>query len=613
MRDRGERLIGWARSLDSGPAEKPMQRPSPKPAAGSATAALFGNRDRDASPGPYAVYARRILGLTPLDGLLARPGAAERGTALPRNHAPLRRVAASIRTTGEAQETPLDIGRACFVEAGLPPDVDGRLVAAVRGPGRRNCRVGAPRPCRRPVAAFRRARDCHGGGRAPASPLPAAPTGSTCGSRRGPTSSTSRPVRRRRRRQAHTLLAPQLALEAALLKRGAFALRRSARACRTGIRPLPGRGESRGGVDPEVRQREERIGSGRRGWIASHSSWRITACRKRGICRGPCLSARRDMDGDYDHLARVLEWSAGARRGGRRGWRMRRHCCPSRDETEASQARASDPASSVWVSANAGSGKTHVLAQRVIRLLLGGTDPSKILCLTYTRAAAANMANRVFDNLAALGDAGRGALASELADRRGQAAGRRQAGAGPAAFCARAGDARRVEDPDDPRLLRGAASSVSARSQHCRPFRNARPPMEAALVAQARRDMIGGAAGAGDPELAEAFADVLERGGEFGLDALLSEIVAKRDRLRSFLDQCRNGRSALCRSLARLRLRRRRYFEFDRRGGSGRPRFSASSSAAPSSPAPRRRESRRPNNSAAICARCLRDPGSRCA
>jgi ATP-dependent helicase/nuclease subunit A len=64
------------------------------------------------------------------------------------------------------------------------------------------------------------------------------------------------------------------------------------------------------------------------------------------------------------------------------------------------QHEASDPNASAWVSANAGSGKTYVLAQRVIRLLLDGTHPSKILCLTYTKAAAANMANRVFDQLA---------------------------------------------------------------------------------------------------------------------------------------------------------------------------------------------------------------------
>jgi ATP-dependent helicase/nuclease subunit A len=71
------------------------------------------------------------------------------------------------------------------------------------------------------------------------------------------------------------------------------------------------------------------------------------------------------------------------------------------DVVRAAQARASDPAVSAFVAANAGSGKTHVLAQRVIRLLLDGVDPAKILCITFTKAAAANMASRVFDTLAA--------------------------------------------------------------------------------------------------------------------------------------------------------------------------------------------------------------------
>src|SRR5580693_1536964 len=80
------------------------------------------------------------------------------------------------------------------------------------------------------------------------------------------------------------------------------------------------------------------------------------------------------------------------------------------------QARASNPRTSVWVSANAGSGKTHVLAQRVLRLLLDGVPPAKILCLTFTKAAAANMAERVFKALSdwtALDDVG---LAKALAD-----------------------------------------------------------------------------------------------------------------------------------------------------------------------------------------------------
>jgi ATP-dependent helicase/nuclease subunit A len=72
---------------------------------------------------------------------------------------------------------------------------------------------------------------------------------------------------------------------------------------------------------------------------------------------------------------------------------------PIPDAVRATQARASDPAASAFVSANAGSGKTHVLVQRVIRLLLAGVPPEKILCITFTKAAAANMAERVFTTL----------------------------------------------------------------------------------------------------------------------------------------------------------------------------------------------------------------------
>ena len=64
------------------------------------------------------------------------------------------------------------------------------------------------------------------------------------------------------------------------------------------------------------------------------------------------------------------------------------------------QRAVADPAISAWVAANAGSGKTHVLAQRVINLLLEGVAPETILCITFTKAAAANMAKRVFDTLA---------------------------------------------------------------------------------------------------------------------------------------------------------------------------------------------------------------------
>jgi ATP-dependent helicase/nuclease subunit A len=70
------------------------------------------------------------------------------------------------------------------------------------------------------------------------------------------------------------------------------------------------------------------------------------------------------------------------------------------DRTRRNQRDASDPRASAWVIANAGSGKTHVLTQRVIRLLLAGTDPAAILCLTFTKIAAAEMSRRVFGTLA---------------------------------------------------------------------------------------------------------------------------------------------------------------------------------------------------------------------
>ena len=63
------------------------------------------------------------------------------------------------------------------------------------------------------------------------------------------------------------------------------------------------------------------------------------------------------------------------------------------------QHQACDPDNSAWVSANAGSGKTFVLAKRVVHLLLRGTEPAKILCLTFTKIAAAEMSLRVFQLL----------------------------------------------------------------------------------------------------------------------------------------------------------------------------------------------------------------------
>lgn len=68
-------------------------------------------------------------------------------------------------------------------------------------------------------------------------------------------------------------------------------------------------------------------------------------------------------------------------------------------QAQANQIAAADPAATVFVTANAGSGKTSTLVNRVARLLLGGVDPGAVLCVTYTKAAAAEMQTRLFEQL----------------------------------------------------------------------------------------------------------------------------------------------------------------------------------------------------------------------
>ena len=80
------------------------------------------------------------------------------------------------------------------------------------------------------------------------------------------------------------------------------------------------------------------------------------------------------------------------------------------------QIEAADPTANTWLSANAGSGKTRVLTDRVARLLLAGVSPQNILCLTYTKAAASEMQNRLFKRLGEWAMKPDDALRTELGD-----------------------------------------------------------------------------------------------------------------------------------------------------------------------------------------------------
>lgn len=224
-------------------------------------------------------------------------------------------------------------------------------------------------------------------------------------------------------------------------------------------------------------------------------------------------------------------------------------------ETLEKQALASDPGLSAWVSANAGSGKTHVLAQRVIRLLLKGTNPSKILCLTYTRAAAANMANRVFDNLAKWSTETDENLSREIENLEGQKPGPTKLRRARQLF------ARALETPGGLKIQTIHAFCEAILHQFpleaniAGHFEMLDDQMEQALFAEARRELLTSVSASADGPLAEAFAEILERGGESGLQDLLQEIVAKRDGLRQFIDEMSDGFSIV--------RRLRQHFEFE--------------------------------------------------
>ncbi|MCB5202161.1 double-strand break repair helicase AddA [Neorhizobium sp. T786] len=206
------------------------------------------------------------------------------------------------------------------------------------------------------------------------------------------------------------------------------------------------------------------------------------------------------------------------------------------DWTAVQQSLASDPISSAWVSANAGSGKTHVLTQRVIRLLLSGCRPSSILCLTYTKAAASEMSNRVFQRLAEWAVLGDADLANRISLIEGHEPDSLKLAEARRLF------AKALETPGGLKIQTIHAFCEALLHQF---------PLEAnvaghfavlddsaasALLGEARRSLLTATSAEDDPALAEAFAHVLDLGDEFGLETLLGDIIARRTAIRNFLE-----------------------------------------------------------------------------
>ncbi|NBJ09524.1 double-strand break repair helicase AddA [Microvirga arsenatis] len=174
------------------------------------------------------------------------------------------------------------------------------------------------------------------------------------------------------------------------------------------------------------------------------------------------------------------------------------------DYTRQAQRRAANPRASAWVSANAGAGKTKVLTDRVVRLLLSGSPPGRILCLTFTKAAAANMAIRVFERLGRWVTMDEESLVAELTELEGEKPTRKQVKLARTLF------ARAVETPGGLKI--DTIHAFCERLLHLVPFEANVPARFAVLdesqteemLAQATANVMADAASGDFPELAEA-------------------------------------------------------------------------------------------------------------
>jgi ATP-dependent helicase/nuclease subunit A len=205
------------------------------------------------------------------------------------------------------------------------------------------------------------------------------------------------------------------------------------------------------------------------------------------------------------------------------------------DELLRAQREASDPSLSAWVSANAGSGKTYVLAQRVIRLLLSGTPPGKILCLTFTKAAAANMSATVSETLArwtALDDDALAATIQTLTNERPSPAVR---------AAARRLFAQAIETPGGLKVQTIHAFCTRLLQQF--PF-EANVPARFAVLDEASQsqlleeltfDVLLEGANAPDEPLGRALATVIASATDFTFREVLSEAIRKREALTGWI------------------------------------------------------------------------------
>ena len=312
MRRRGARFIAWGRALEAAPPVTPAPRPEPRPPVDLRPKRFSVTEVETLRRDPYAVYARRILRLRRIDPLVRDPDAIERGNLF---HDILHAFALSGADphAPDAEARLIAAGRTCFAAEVLPRDI-----VAVWWP-----RFMAMVPH---FILWERSVRPHGIvarlAEAKSKPVPIGISGVTLSGRADRIDlhaggvadildfkTGSSPTKA----QAHTLLSPQLALEGALLMRGGFEAAGQLMPADLAYVRLKANGEVKEESVLEYKKTPRSADD------LAEDAWRrlelLVAHYKllESGYKSRALPFREgDMDGEYDHLARVLEWSAGA-------------------------------------------------------------------------------------------------------------------------------------------------------------------------------------------------------------------------------------------------------------------------------------------------------------
>ena len=218
---------------------------------------------------------------------------------------------------------------------------------------------------------------------------------------------------------------------------------------------------------------------------------------------------------------------------------------------EEGQRRAADPATSIWVSASAGTGKTKVLTDRVLSLLLAGTRPQNILCLTFTKAAAAEMATRIAERLGGWAKASDKDLLPAIHEISGRKAD------GPTIARARRLFADVLDTPGGLGIqtIHAFCQSLLRRfplESGVAPHFSVMDERDAAEMLAGARDKVLARARDGEVDLAGALARIVRDVHETAFPELMAELAQGRVKLERLIRQCGSRAAAAAWAFRRL-------------------------------------------------------------